>query len=215
MVKYYKCYKVFLSGKLMKLLMYLVYPLATLLWCGMIALGMGAEKVYGMYALLLTSSMIMWAEMLLDNFTYGGICAKDTNKLEYLKTSHRGMSVLKNSLIVDKLRRALTAIVILVLIYAVCHEQVSVGQLVSLIAGIIIIMELGLLLSRHFTSFNWVLIIAWVVNSLGAVVGFLAVKLASVFVILFLLVAVAVAMISNRVIMKKAKKSFYDTGVEV
>lgn len=214
MVSFYKSYRVFLPGTLMKVLMYLVYPLVTLLWCGMIAIAMGAEKIYGMYALLITSSMIMWAELILDNFVYGGILAKDTNKLEYLKTSHRGMSVLKKSLIVDKVRRLVTMTLLLTLIYSVCHEQVSVGQLISLILGTGAVTELGLLIIRHFSSFNWTIILAWVANALGALVGFLAVKLAPIFAVLFLLLFVVMVMTSNKVIMKKAQRGFYDADVE-
>lgn len=214
MVSFYKSYRVFLSGTWLKVLMYLVYPLVTFLWCGLIAVGMGVEKVYAMYILLITCSVIMWAELLLDNFVYGGILAKDTNKLEYLKTSYRGISVLKKSLTVDKVRRLVTMTLLLTIIYSVCHEKVSVGQLVSLILGTGAVMELGLLIIRHFSSFNWTVILAWVANGVGALVGFLAVKLAPIFAVLFLLLFVVIVMASNRVTMKKAERGFYDAGVE-
>lgn len=194
----------------MKLLIYLIYPVVTLCWCGLIALGMGVESVHAMYGLLITSGMIMCAEMFLDNFVYGGILAKDTNKLEYLKTSHKGMSVLKKSLIVDKIRRFITMALLLVIIYSVCHEQVSVGQLISLISAITAITELGLLATRHFGSINWTIIITMVVNGVGALVGILAIMLPPLFAILFLLLAVAIVIASNRVIMKKAERGFYD-----
>lgn len=214
MLKYYKCYKAFLSGILMKLVVYLFYPLMMILFCGLMGIGMGVEHIHAMYALLTASGGIIWIEMLLDIYIYGGILAKDTNKLEYLKTSCKGMSVLKKGLYVDKLRRLMTMTLILGVIYAVCHEQVSVGQLISLILVTAGIEELGLLIIRHFSSLNWVLIVAMVANVLGVIVGVLAVNIAPIFAVLFLLMFAGIFVASNKVTMKKAEGSFYDAGVE-
>lgn len=198
----------------MKLLIYFIYPIVTLLWCGLIGLGMGSTSLHAMYGLLITSSMIMWLEMLLDNFVYGGILAKDTNKLEYLKTSHKGMDVLKMSLVVDKLRRFLASALLLGVVYCVCHEQVNIGQLISLILVTAALTELGVLITRHFSSLNWTLIIAMIANSVGVIIGVIAVRIPWFFVILFLATFVAVAIVSNRVIMKKANQGFYDVVME-
>lgn len=214
MVSYYKSYKVFLTGTLMKLLLYLVYPLVTILWCGLMAIGMGAEKVYAMAALLITCNIILWVELVADYFVYGGILAKDTNKLEYLKTSNWWMSVLKKSLIVDKVRRFVTMTLLLGLIYSVCHEGVSVGQLISLLFAVAAVIELGLLINRHSGSFSWTIFFAWVANALGTGIGFLALKLAPIFAVLFLMLFFLVVMVSNRVVIKRAKRSFYDTEAE-
>lgn len=214
MVKYYRSYKVFLSGTFMKLVMYLIYPVVAVLWCGLMIFATGSSTGEATYGLLMTTGMVISAELLLDNFIYGSILAKDTNKLEYLKTSHRGMSVLKKSLCVDKLRRLMTSVLIFVIVYNVCNEQVSVGQLISLILVTVSVAELGLLAIRHFSSFNWTIILIMVANALGALVGFLAVKLAPIFAVLFLLLAVVVAMKSNKITIKKAERGFYDAGVE-
>ena len=110
MVKYYKCYRVFLSGMLMKVIMYLVYPVCVFLWCSLAFIISDVGFGNATLGLMMTAGMMVVAELLLDGFVYGGLLAKDSNKLEYLKTSYRGISVLKKSLYVDKLRRLLTLI---------------------------------------------------------------------------------------------------------
>ncbi len=214
MVKYYKCYRVFLSGTLMKLVMYLIYPLVTLMWSGLVYLIAAAGFSNAAFGLIMTAGMMIGEELVLDSFVYGGLLAKDSNKLEYLKTSYRGISVLKKSLIVDKFRRLVTVILVFVMVCGVCNEQINIGQLMSLIFVTAIVMELGLLAIRHFSSFNWTLVLTMVAYSVGMAVGFLALRVAAIFAVLFLLLLVAVILVSNRITMKKAEGSFYDTGVE-
>ncbi len=214
MVRYWKSYKVFLSGRLMKLIMYVLYPLFAVVWCSLMIAAIGSTTADATYGLLITSSMVLSAELLLDTFVYGGIMTKDTNKLEYLKTSIRGMKVLRRSLFVDKLRRIVTAILIFAIVYGLYNEQVSIGQLLSLIFVTGALTELGLLVTRHFTMVSWTMVAIIVANILGAITGMLAVHLSPVYVIVFFMLFGVAVLISNKLIMKKAEGSFYDVGVE-
>ena len=53
-----------------------------------------------------------------------------------------------------------------------------------------------------------------IANSVGVIIGVIAVRIPWFFVILFLATFVAVAIVSNRVIMKKANQGFYDVVME-
>ena len=214
MVKYYKCYRVFLSGTLMKLLMYLIYPVCAFFWCSLAYVISDAGFGNATLGLMMTAGMMIGAELLLDSFVYGGLLAKDSNKLEFLKTSYRGINVLKKSLCVDKLRRLVTLILVFVMICGLWELQISVGRLMSLLFATAMVMELGLLVIRHFSSFNWVLILTMVAYPIGMAVGFVAMKLEAIFAVLFLLMLVAAYLICSKITLKKAEGSFYDTGVE-
>lgn len=214
MVRYWKSYRVFLSGRLMKLIMYVLYPLFVVAWCSLMIVAIGSTTADATYGLLITGSMVLSGELLLDTFVYGGIMAKDTNKLEYLKTSIKGMNVLRRSLFADKLRRMVTAVLIFAIAYGLHHEQVSIGQLVSLIFITGTLTELGLLITRHFTMVSWTMVVIIAANILGAIMGMLAVQLSPVYVIVFFLLFGVTVLVSSKLIMKKAEGSFYDVGVE-
>lgn len=66
----------------------------------------------------------MWtvSEVFGDFFTFGGICSAKENGMEYLKSSQRGMSVLRQALYVDGTRKALSAAVVFGGGYAVEYE---------------------------------------------------------------------------------------------
>ena len=122
-----KCYKVFCIGIFVKLAMFLLYPLAVLFFSGLIALASVISFKNAAPGLLSAASTIISAELLLDMFIYGGILCKDNNKLEYLKTSYKGIKVLESSLIVDKIRRWLMTCGLLGIIYGIGNPGVSGG----------------------------------------------------------------------------------------
>lgn len=145
MKQFWKCYHVFLAPTWLKMLMYLGYPLVVLGLSGWLL----CLSAPGTVVITLASVLIVVAEILLDSAAFEGIASKDTNKLEYLKTSVRGMSTLRNSVIADAVRRALTTVVILgTLLLFRATEFAEVMLVVFVTLGCT---ELGLILTRSIT----------------------------------------------------------------
>lgn len=55
---------------------------------------------------------LVMAEVLSDSWLFGGIQAKDSEKIDYLKSSGRGMGVMGNALAADLARKLLTALAV-------------------------------------------------------------------------------------------------------
>ena len=164
MLSYIKSYRTFLCAHLMKLLLYLLGPLITLLWSGFIAL---ISNKYGIIGQSTAINLIILYELLIDTFVYGGILSKDTNKLEYLKTSSRGMEILHKSLVIDKVRRFLMTAVLLSIIYCISNGNLTPLQFVSILLATVAARELGLLICRRVTVITLAMLIVLLTNLLA------------------------------------------------
>ena len=109
MRKSIRCYHLFFPGNSiwLKLLLYLVYPLFV------IGLALGIRLLLGdilpaYLSLLLAGALVLTTEITVDFFFFGGIASKDTNRLEYMKTSAEVKNVWRKGLIVDAVRRFVT-----------------------------------------------------------------------------------------------------------
>lgn len=211
MLSYIKSYRTFLCAHLMKLLLYLLGPLITLLWSGFIAL---ISNKYGIIGQSTAINLIILYELLIDTFVYGGILSKDTNKLEYLKTSSRGMEILHKSLVIDKVRRFLMTAVLLSIIYCISNGNLTPLQFVSILLATVAAMELGLLICRRVTVITLAMLIVLLTNLLATALVIPTIFLPGGFVVLYAGLLVAVEIFSNRHIIKKAKKGYYDEQLE-
>lgn len=93
---------------LYKIAVFLLIPLAV---TG-IGLYMGGRV--GMAGVILAAMLLPPAEILSDYWLFGGIQARDPAKMDYLKTSGRGMWVMKNGLSMDLIRKLLSGAVVLI-----------------------------------------------------------------------------------------------------
>lgn len=107
-----KSYLVF-AGARYRLAVYLLMP-AVLLGIGLWVEGKLGSGNGGVGAIVVTVLLPM-AEISSDNWLFGGIQAKDSMGLEYLKASGRGMGILKNALWMDLARKFLSALGIIAL----------------------------------------------------------------------------------------------------
>jgi len=206
-----KCYRVFLCNKWMRRVIYLIYPLITICWSGLIASLSSPDATIGLIA---TAVMVIFMEVFLDQFVYGGIFCKDTNRLAYLMTSCKGITVLEKGLRVDKLRRLLSTAVIYVVIYRISHGGVDVIQLVGIILAVAAVTESGLLITRGCDTPGWILLVSMVGDLVGGALVFGAMKLPAGCVVLFLILYGAVAMVTNRLVIRKAREQYYDGKME-
>lgn len=145
MKQFWKCYHVFLAPAWLKWLMYLGYPLVVIGISGWLS----SQSAPGMLIITLASGFIVMGELLLDTVVFEGIASKDTNKLEYLKTSVRGMRILRNSVIADAVRRAVTTVVILGML--LLFRVTEFAELMLVVLVTLGCTELGLMVTRSIT----------------------------------------------------------------
>lgn len=202
-----KCYHMFMPRMWEKLLLYLIYPVA------LIGFGCKMEEIMSPMGVIFVCELIVPAELVLDSLIFGGISSKDTNKLEYLKTSVKGMTVLKKSIIADAVRRVLTVAMILVVVYAGNRTELSTAQAAMCILLSFLLSELMLQVTRHFPSMIVMVAGMCVASSLNMLV------LGAVCTIdvpvwgscLAAVLCIVVAAAGRAMIMRNARKSYYDS----
>ena len=206
-----KCYRVFLCNKWMRRVIYLIYPLLSIGWCGLMAFAGGPDATLG---LITAAIVVIFMEVFLDQFIYGGILCKSTERLAYLRISDKGITVLEKGLRVDKIRRLLSTAVIFGVIYSISHGGVDVIQLVGILLTVAAIMELGLLFSRGCNMQGGPLLAAMVSDMVGGALVFGATKLPAVCAFVFLILYGAVVIGSNRQVERKVREQYYDGKME-
>ncbi len=215
MKKYLKSYHVFLANEIEQILMYVGYPLVMVfvIWftCWMVQIisgGMG--RGVAMINASVIGAFVVIAELVIDLLVFGGLLNKDTNKLEYLKTSKRGMEVLKKSVIVDKIRRVVMTGAYLCVGYVFCHTGGSILQILSLTMVLCGIIEIGLLLTRRYTSLMVLFVVGTMAEAVSAEASVIAFALPGFCFPIFAALYGLIAVVSHKFIMKKMKKSFED-----
>lgn len=207
MRQFVKSYHVFVPQMWSKLFVYLAYPVF-LVWlsCALSGWGIPAQA-----CLMIAGINVATVEIIWDSMVFGGIASKDTNKLEYLKTSVRGMKVLRYSIIADAVRRVLSTSVILGAVYAIVKPEMDAVKLFGCIFATLGCAELSLLITRSFTMLVVMLVVLSVVATVSTyVMGHIYADGLGWSCLLALVFYVLVAMIGRVIIMKKAKGSYYD-----
>ncbi len=205
MKKLVKSYHVFLPYVWERWLLYLVYPLCLVLVnVGMVKNGIPSET-----CVMLCSSMIVAVELFADLLVFGGIAAKDTNKLEYLKTSAKGLGVLQSSIIGDAIRRLFSVTVIL-MAYCLIDSTIFTARCQMMcVFSTLFLAESGLIVSRSFSHLSVVMATSACLEMLATPLT--AVALNNVMAGVICQVLYVIVLIVGRIrIMKKARKSYYD-----
>lgn len=206
-----KSYHVFLSSKLFQVLLYVLYLPVMMFGVGVLLRivqqsGMAVCVGYQLSANLLFVGEVVWGLLI-----FGGVAAKDTNKLEYLKTSAKGMSILKTALAADVVRRFLWVTLIQWVPLFIIHEKADENVWMAN-AMVLLFAEMGCLLVRKSCSMAVFLAVmvggtpflspllglsTWIVHLLWPIV-------------LCYVLAVVVMIYNIKMVMKKARDSFYD-----
>jgi hypothetical protein len=166
---------------------------------------------------------VVVAEFMLDAFVFRGIATKQTNRLDYLKTSAKGMPLLWKVLWADGLRRFLSIAVVVLGSYGTSWLRgtnfPSVEQGKEIFAYTVMVwgcVELGLVCMRHCMNQYAHLLVVYGMDILVILLGFLLGKW-QVRLWQLLLLAVAafgIAYFARKRIMKKARDSYYDESME-
>ena len=98
-----------------RIVMYLLMPAA------LVAFAVWAGANIGDVSVPLVLMLLPLAEIVSDSWLFGGLQARDSEKIDYLKTSGRGMAVMRNALGLDLFRKFLTALCVIVISY--CSVQ--------------------------------------------------------------------------------------------
>lgn len=204
-----KSYHVFLSDVWERWLVYLAYPL-------LFVAGNYMLVEYGLHpnmCVLFCSSMIITVELFFDLLVFGGIASRDTNKLEYLKTSVKGMKILEKSLVADGIRRVFSVTVILLSCYVSDSTDFKLFQFVMCVFSTLFLVELGLMVSRGSSVIG-------VVIALVVLLGTIAIPLTIIVLTdrivsgSCLVLYVVVGVMGRVIIMKRARGSYYDNRDE-
>ena len=206
-----KSYHVFLSSRLLQVLLYVLYlPVMMFimfaLLCILLDFNGGLSFSYTLSANLIFGGEVIWGYLV-----FGGVAAKDTNRFEYLKTSKKGLPILKKAMIVDVIRRILwvTAIQWVPLQIAMEKPEASVWLANAMV---LLFAELGCLLVRKSSSVTMLLAVIMagttILSPLLSVTMMIAHQIWPI--ILCYVLAVAVMVLNSKMVMKKARDSFYD-----
>ena len=211
MREYLKSYRVFIFDRWITVTLFLLYPLIAIGFCKLLV---RYSDLYGFIHQIVAVCIMIFAELVLDVFVFGGILRKNTGKLEYLKLSYKGMDIFKRSLWADKFRRLITTVFILGIAYIICHENMNPGQLVSSIFATGVVLELSLLVSRRFDTTGMVAMISYLLYLVGPLFIAVAIWLPWYCAFVFAVAYVGVVIWSNAHIMKRVGRVYYDSEHE-
>lgn len=209
-----KGYHIFLSKSWLKWAIYIPYPIVLI---GMVYLLNRYLTFFQYICIGLVCGMIVVVEIMIDTYVLMGIASKNTNRLEYLKTSTKGLPLLKKVLAMDAVRRFLSITVILAGAYLVIGtdptgtSNITPAQCFICIEITDLLVELALLLTRLFLNVWINLITVYVLWGIAFLEGFIILYEISLLPILLVIVLCAGAIAAGRtLILKRAGESYYD-----
>lgn len=212
-----KSYLVF-TPFLYKILLFLVLPVFLL---GLQALASAALQGT---TIPLSLFMLILVEVPGDNFVLGGIQEKNSEKIDYLKTSPRGMKVMQNVLMIDLARRFLAAVIIFALsrlmmsVFGAAPEAEKLAGSGALLLAVLLsytLSVLGIFISR-FCSLLWVNLLCGYVGAIAGIILFF-VGAGNYFPLLLPvmnaalgILAVGFSILTVKIAMMKVEGSYYD-----
>lgn len=213
-----KSYFVFTSFPY-RMAIFVILPLAMLAIVGLISMGMERKSYF--FTPVLIPLFLIVIEVVADNWMFGGIQAKHAEKMDVLRTSGRGMEMIKDALALDLIRRLLsmagvTAICLLAEMLLMGGTAAGVFEIMPMLLSMLFlcydISVLGTLAAR-FGSVVW---INYLIGYAGFFLGILGSAAVSwqrggvVSAIMLAVLAVPMSVLTVRVAMKKVRGGYYD-----
>lgn len=215
MMRVLKCYFAF-SGLIYRLIMFLGMPVLMIGFHCYILQTRGWDMSL---VLLLGWSCI---EIFADSWFLGGIQSKECEKLDYLKTSPKGIQLFRSTLVADVLRRLLTAVGLTIIFRTISQYTVSeerriwgvegMEYLVFAVLSCFALAQIGVFLAR-FSGYLWFnMLIAYLLFQIGGVIVLLIRMSEAVLFpgIVFACLAILFAVLPVMVGMRRMEGSFYD-----
>lgn len=199
-----------------KIIMFAVLPVVLL---GMQVL---SAIVFQGTAMHLSVMVLIMVEIMADNWFLGGIQEKGSEKIDYLKTSSRGMEIMKNVLVMDLIRRFCSMGVILGVswlitrIFGTTYEATKLAGFGGLLLAIFLtytLSVLGIFIAR-FTSYLWVNLLCGYIGSIAGLVILLVCTSMLIPMVLpdivLVVLGVGISVLIVKIAMLKVEGSYYD-----
>lgn len=214
-----KGYHMFLPRPWLKWGIYLLYPVVVI---GMMYVLNTYATVFPFICIGMCCGVILAMEYMLDTYMFFGIASKDTNRLDYLKTSFKGLTLLKKALETDAVRRFLSTAIILTGVYMEMRDESGnfgwsrkdiIPGCVCSILTTCFLMELGFLLTRFFANVWLNLAMVYFLGGIAFVIGIEVGQIAKLgWPPVLVMIFYGIIVVSGRkLIEKRARESYYDT----
>ena len=208
-----KSYLVFTS-RAYRLFLYLGVPLFCI-GMELIMVILMKMRISGIMSILCT---LIFAEVVSDTWFLGGIQEKHAEKMDYLKTSSRGMSVVKSALVLDLVRRLVmttgTFGVCCLLEAGVVRRQISIpADLVMPLLAVFSLSTAAVLITRFFSYFYINVLAGYLVSAAAAVCCVLlsmGVVSVNTLIAIYAGLGTAAGILAVWVAMKKVEGGYYD-----
>lgn len=157
-------------------------------------------------------------EVFFDFWVFGGICSKDFNGMEYMKSSIKGRQILKSALIVDAVRKFLWLAAVVFATYfifvgngSIRIQEINYFYVVSTIMFGDSFVILGSMIGRYVSFYPIVMLISGVAGTTVCVFCILPVVFPIPMFILSFLCCAVCNWLNIWNVMRKVEKSYYDT----
>ncbi len=214
MMQAFRIYHLFFPRKWVVWLLYTGY---ILLPVGTSAIGkwvwINSPETRGVMSLMMVSASMVGVEYLLDFFMLTGIAAKDNRSLEYMKSSSKGVDLMRKTFALDGIRRVLTSVAALLLLYVLEGRILSVWCYVECALVVVLLVEVGFALTRRCKAPAFTFVLLYLASTFACPLTIGLAECPSFWLTTGLLIAMILVMVVNRKVwIKKVRESYYDTG---
>lgn len=167
---------------------------------------------------LFTALIYSFAEVMLDYWVFGSIAVKGGTQLEYIKTSKRGVDIIRTALVVDMVRQLISTVLLFIATIAVhaCMggtfeteiEQIVLNLLLVVFTYFVIVSELTI--ARHLDGLQVNLIISCFTSLILLLVMFFARFNGYIALAVMIVLSVVSSILGVKMILKRVKESYYD-----
>lgn len=209
-----RSYLVFTTG-LYRIVTFLLVPILT------VVLQWAARPTDFCLVAYLNAVVLLFAEIMLDYWVFGGIAVKNVRQMEYLKTSGKGRSVMRMALIVDMVRQLLVSVFLFAAggVLFICRQNPVSWENGELAAGVAVLLleyfliVTGITVARHFDGLMVNMLIA--AAALLLLAGGLFLIAVNVYIMLAVgfVLAAASGMFGVWKVMKRVEEGYYDQAV--
>ena len=147
MKQYIKSYNIFFSGRILQIFTYLIYPI---LLIG-IAFLLNLFNYIALIGLFIIGTIIISIEVFVDYNVFSGFAKRDTNRLEYMKTSVKCIMLVKKGIIADAVKRYIYITIIVVLSSFIIN--VDIKNTICILVVTYCISTVTIFIERFFSNF--------------------------------------------------------------
>lgn len=215
MIECVKAYNVFVSRNWLRWCLNVIYPVVIILLAGILHNYAG---YYTMACMGIVSALVVFMELLADTMVFFRVGARNTNQLEYLKTSNKGMEVLKKGLILDAVRRFIVIAFIYIGVYEVIYLGSGFGEnhsdinFIGYIIATILCIETALMVLRLFNNMRVMFTAIYFICNVAMGVGILICRynISAILTGVLVVASIIVAIMARRILIKRGEESYYD-----